>query len=235
MKIETLMQAERFTTPFGEALNYRVHHPYVETGKRYPLILFLHGAGERGSDNISQLEYGVKDILSFVQEAEQPTFLLAPQCPSEMRWTNILGRTTSHPHLPEFPSYPMKLVIELLETFINNKPVDPNRIYLTGLSMGGFGTWDLLMRRPHLFAAALPICGGGDTSKTCLIKHIPQWIFHGSADPIIVPEHSRRMVEALEGAGGNPRYTEYEGVDHNSWDQTYANTEVLKWLFRQTL
>jgi len=229
---ESFIQARIYETPFGESLNYRLYSPDTEPSTSYPLILFLHGADERGNDNAAQLSYGVPDILEYIQ-ANEPAFLLAPQCPDELRWSNVLGRTNLQPSLPEFPSHPMKLVIELLETFLNNNPVDPNRIYLTGLSLGGFGTWDLLMRRPEWFAAAIPICGGGDTDQVGKIKHIPQWIFHGSADPVIVPEHSRRMVKALKEAGGNLKYTEYEGVDHNSWDPTYTNSEVLEWLFEQ--
>lgn len=232
MTPETVMLAKRFETPFGERLNYRLYSPDLEPNASYPLILFLHGAGERGEDNTAQLAYGVADILSYIR-ANEPAFLLAPQCPSEMRWANIRGRLTRQPSLPEFPSQSLKLTLELLETFIENNPVNPDRSYLTGLSMGGFGTWDLLMRRPNLFAAAIPICGGGDAAKAALIRHIPQWIFHGSADPIIAPEHSRRMVKALKKAGSKPKYTEYEGVDHNSWDRTYANARVLRWLFAQ--
>ena len=233
-QIETRMQAERYQTPFGEALEYRLYTPdKLAAGRRYPLVLFLHGAGERGEDNRSQLVYGVADILDYLEETDTPAFLLAPQCPSRMQWVNTDMRASLQHALPEFPSYPLRLVIGLLETFIHTHPVDLSRVYLTGLSMGGFGSWDLLMRRPHLFAAAIPICGGGDETKAASIEHIPQWIFHGSADPIIRPERSRRMVAALQAAGGDPKYSEYEGVEHNAWSRTYADPEVLEWLFEQ--
>ena len=232
-RLDTL-RAERYETSFGEMLNYRLHVPADKASDgRFPLILFLHGAGERGDDNVSHLAYGVDAILEHSIRTGTPALLLAPQCPSEMRWSNVLGRSTLHHTLPEFPSYPMKLVSELLEVVLETYPVDLDRVYVTGLSMGGFGTWDLLMRRSDHFAAALPICGGADETKAHWICHIPQWVFHGSDDPVISPERSRRMVNALKEAGCKVRYTEYAGVDHNAWDRTYANSEVLEWLLAQ--
>ena len=99
--------------------------------------------------------------------------------------------------------------------------------------MGGYGTWDMIMRRPDTFAAAVPICGGGDESKAPSIAKVPQWIFHGGADTVVKPERSRNMVEALKNAGAEPKYTEYEGVGHNSWDKAYADAEMWSWLFSQ--
>ena len=111
--------------------------------------------------------------------------------------------------------------------------IDPQRIYLTGLSMGGYGTWDLLARKPDLFAAGVPVCGGGDESTAEQIANIPIWVFHGDLDSAVPVSRSRTMVEALKKAGGHPKYSEYPGVEHNSWDKAYADPELMKWLFAQ--
>ena len=112
-------------------------------------------------------------------------------------------------------------------------PVDPQRVYLTGMSMGGYGTWDLVARRPDLFAAAVVVCGGADESTAVKIKHIPVWVFHGAKDTAVKPARSRRMVAALEKAGGKPRYTEYAEVGHHSWENAYGDAELFQWLFAQ--
>jgi predicted peptidase len=128
----------------------------------------------------------------------------------------------------------MSALFELLDSFIDSHPVDRQRIYLTGLSMGGFGTWDAIARRPDFFAAAIPICGGGDLKTASRIKDLPIWCFHGGADPVVAVELSRTMVDAIKAAGGHPKYTEYEGVAHDSWTQTYKNNELFQWLFQQS-
>jgi predicted peptidase len=114
-------------------------------------------------------------------------------------------------------------------------PVDPSRIYITGVSMGGFGTWDLLARLPGKFAAAIPICGGGDEQTALKIKHIPLWVFHGAKDDIVSPKQSRTMIKALQDAGGAPGYTEYPDIEHSSWVQAYREPHLLPWLFKQKL
>ena len=122
-----------------------------------------------------------------------------------------------------------------LDQLIAKKPIDTRRIYLTGLSMGGYGTWDLIARQPERFAAAIPICGGGDPATAERIKHIPLWVFHGDADSAVKVSRSRDMVAALKQAGGEPKYTEYEGVGHDSWTRTYKSPEIYEWLFSQRL
>ena len=127
----------------------------------------------------------------------------------------------------------MKAVKKLLEETMKEFPIDPQRVYVTGLSMGGFGTWDIIQRYPDLFAAALPICGGGDTAQAERLKNMPIWAFHGSIDKVVIPERSRNMIAAIKKAGGQPIYTEYPGVGHVSWTQTYSNHAVMDWLFAQ--
>ena len=136
--------------------------------------------------------------------------------------------------MPATPSAPMRLTLEWLNECIKTLPVDEKRIYVTGASMGGFGTWDIIQRQPTLFAAAMPVCGGGDTALAPQIKQIPIWAFHGGNDDAVKTSRSRDMIEALKKAGGTPRYTEYPGVRHDAWTPTYANPAVLKWLFDQS-
>lgn len=196
-------------------------------------MLFFHGWGERGDDNESQLRHAAPDILKYI-EAHEPCILLAPQCPAEdeQRWVNTQWNLLKHTMEPE-PLATMRDAIALLQSVMAEQPVDPQRVYVTGLSMGGFATWDILQRHPELFAAAIPVCGGGDTAQAPKLKDLPLWVFHGEEDKTVLPERSRDMVEAIRSAGGSPRYTEYAGVGHNSWDVTYKNPEVLDWLFKQ--
>lgn len=232
--LKRMMQARQFETAYGESLNYRLYQPDLAQGTQYPLVVFLHGSGERGDDNQAQMTNAVPDILTHAHDNE-PAFVLAPQCPSNMRWSNVNGRVSLDNPLPEFPSLPQKLVIELLDTLVEELPIDRDRLYLTGLSLGGFGTLDMLMRRPTTFAAAVTVCGGGDTHQAHRIAAIPHWLFHGDADQVIDVAHSRRMVNALETAGGTPRYTEYASVNHDAWTPTYSDPSVLAWLFSQRL
>ncbi|MCA9047007.1 MAG: prolyl oligopeptidase family serine peptidase, partial [Planctomycetaceae bacterium] len=124
-------------------------------------------------------------------------------------------------------------VLELLDQLIKTHAIDEDRIYVMGLSMGGYGTWDLLARHPEKFAAGVPICGGGDEKQAAKIKEMPIWVFHGDADTAVKVERSRNMVAAIKEAGGKPKYTEYPGVGHNSWTPAINEPEILPWLFSQ--
>lgn len=222
-----------FATNKGQSLNYRIHIPEnPDPNKKYPLILFLHGAGERGNDNTKQLKHGAKQLLDYSIKSNNPAIIIAPQCPKNQQWVNTPWSAPSHT-MPAQPSTPMQLTIQLLQDQIKNLPVDPQRIYITGISMGGFATWDLIQRHPSLFAAAIPICGGGDTAKAGKLTHLPIWAFHGDKDTTVLTSRSRDMITAIKKADGTPTYTEYPGVAHNSWTRTYKNQQVLKWLFSQ--
>jgi predicted peptidase len=216
-----------------EGLPYRLLKPAeYERTKRYPLVILLHGAGERGTDNGKQLVHGVREFAKPSARKEYPCFLIAPQCPDGKRWVEVDWSAPSHT-MPKDPSDPARLVLALIAAVKKEFAIDSKRIYLTGLSMGGFGTWDLIARKPKLFAAALPVCGGGDPRTAKKILHIPIWAFHGDRDTAVIPERSREMVAALKKAGGQPRYTEYKGVGHDSWTRTYRDPAVLRWLFEQ--
>lgn len=228
-------QAEIYRDSDGASILYRIHIPEgFDINKSYPLVIFLHGAGQRGNDNISQLIHGVKDILSFSKQHHEPAIIVAPQLPYNAQWVVNIPPNPQTYKMSDQPSLAIKLTIELMNDIIKNLPVDNNRIYVTGLSMGGFGTWDLIQRLPNTFAAAIPVCGGGDKNQAENIKHIPIWAFHGNKDTVVEPSRTREMISAINKAGGNPKYTEYPNVAHDSWTPTYSNQKVLKWLFSQT-
>jgi predicted peptidase len=219
----------------SHVVEYRLLSPEkIEPGKRYPLVLFLHGAGERGDDNKSQLKYFPEWMAAPAMRAKYPCFILAPQCPNNEKWVDVpWDKSTSQP-LPKNPSASMQHAIGMMDEIIKSEPVDEHRIYLTGLSMGGYGTWDLAMRMPERFAAIAPCCGGGDVTKADLLVHIPTFCYHGDADPAVPVQRSRQMIAAIRKAGGNPKYTELPGVGHDSWTRAYHDPDgIVPWMFEQ--
>jgi predicted peptidase len=217
----------------GKKLPYRLLKPEnYDSKKSYPLVVFLHGAGERGDDNSKQLVHGVAEFVTPENRKRYPCFLLAPQCPNGKRWVEVDWGAASHT-MPKEPSESMQLLLELIPSLQKEYSIDPKRLYVTGLSMGGFGAWDLVARKPEWFAAAVPICGGADEATAKPIARLPVWVFHGDKDSAVKPMRSRNMVEALKKAGGEPKFTEYAGVGHDSWTRTYKDAEMLKWLFAQ--
>jgi predicted peptidase len=217
----------------GFALPYRLLKPKdYDLNAKYPLVVFLHGAGERGNDNFKQLVHGMNDFASDENMAKYPAFVIAPQCPDDRKWVEVDWRLEAHTQ-PESPSVSLEATLRLVDALQQEFAIDSSRIYLTGLSMGGYGTWDLLARQPELFAAAAPICGGGDPAVAAKFKDVPLWVFHGDKDDAVKPKRSREMIDALKAAGGAPKYTEYPGVGHDSWTQTYADPVLYEWLFAQ--
>jgi predicted peptidase len=199
---------------------------------QYPLVIFLHGSGERGTQNHEQMRNGVHAFCEKWVREKYPHYLLVPQCPTDQRWG---GSSKDWQSLyQEEPTIPGRMVLELVEKMLQEHPdIDPKRVYITGLSMGGFGTFDLLMRRPDLFAAGMPVSGGGDPSYADKIKDIPLWVLHGGLDDVVLPRCSRRIVEALEKIDGKVKYTEYSTMYHDVWNVVYYNPAVLEWLFAQ--
>jgi predicted peptidase len=226
-------EAREWQAPNGTLVKYRWHAPEpVEPGKTYPLILFLHGAGERGSDNAAQLKHGVSPILEGARKLGEPCFLIAPQCPKD-QWWGPLKLSNKPSDATAKPASLLDAVLALAESMTKTHPIDPKRFYVTGLSMGGYGTWSLLAQAPNKIAAAVPICGGGDPAQAAKFKRVPIWAFHGEADPVVPVTTTRAMIAALEKAGGKPKATYYPKVQHDSWTQTYADPAVFKWLFAQ--
>jgi predicted peptidase len=228
-----LLSRNTYKDAKGHALPYRLLKPEgYDPKEKYPLVLFLHGAGERGTDNEKQLVHGVAEFLKPANRKTYPCFLLAPQCPEGAKWVEVDWSADTHKE-PAKPSEPMRLTFELLAALRKEFHIDTHRIYITGLSMGGYGAYDALSRHPDLFAAAVPICGGADETKAERIAKIPIWIFHGADDTAVKPARSRNIVAALKKAGGHPKYTEYAGVGHNSWERAYKDPAMIKWLFEQ--
>jgi predicted peptidase len=227
------LEKRTYTDAGGQVLRYRLLKPEpYDPKKKYPLVLFLHGAGERGDDNNKQLVHGVAEFAKAENRQKYPCFLVAPQCPNEQLWSDSDWRNDA-PTLPKEPTAAMRLTLELLEVLQKDFAIDADRLYVTGLSMGGFGTWDVILRHPKQFAAAVPICGGGDPSLATRIAKMPIWVFHGAKDRAVPVSASRKMVAALKKATGHPKYTEYPNVDHFSWVPAYRDPEMFRWLFGQ--
>ena len=226
-------EAREFTAPNGCVVKYRWSAPQtLEAGKTYPLVLFLHGAGERGDDNAAQLKHGVMPILEGADKLKQPCFLIAPQCPTD-RWWAPINHETMRLSEGEKPNQLLDAVLALVDDTTKNQPVDAKRFYVTGLSMGGYGTWYLLGSVPGRIAAAVPICGGGDPSLAAKFKDVPIHAFHGEADPVVPVCATKDMISAVEKAGGKPAATYYPGVQHDSWTKAYNDPELIRWMFEQ--
>ena len=228
--------AQQYVNQEGDTLNYRIAYPDFSGSQSYPLLIFLHGAGERGDDNVSQLKWGVQNFVTDQWMKTYKAIVIAPQSPAGVTWSNFQGqfRQDGRPLvLGDEPSKPLKMTMEVVDQIIENFNVDENRIYITGMSMGAFGTWDALARWPDRFAAALPVCGGGAPSTADRFAHIPIWATHGADDPTVPAVMSRQMIQALQEAGGQPGYTEYPGVGHFAWLQTYDDQYIIDWLFSQ--
>lgn len=216
-----------------DTLHYRLLYPKnYDPHRHYPLVVFLHGDGERGSDNKKQLYAMPKALIDPVGRNRYPCFILAPQCPKKRVWVYF-------PHFPQSlqatdePTFPAKWTFALLDQLTTKLGIDQSRIYITGYSGGGEGTFDFLTRRPHFFAAAVPLCSVSDTAKANLIHHIPIWAFHGEKDEINKVTYSRMMIGQLKKYGGHPNYTEYPSMGHNIVVKAYQEPGLYEWLFAQ--
>lgn len=192
--------------------------PGYDDGGLWPLILFLHGMGERGDDLERVKVHGIPRVAEEKPELLARFVAFSPQCPLDSYWT-----------------HQQDALHALLDHALEHYAVDPKRIYLTGLSMGGFGTWFLSMSCPERFAAMVPICGGGEPYGATLIRDVPIWVFHGAKDRIVPPAESRRMVRALKAVGGSVKLTIYPEADHDSWTRTYNNPELYDWFLQHSL
>ena len=222
----------------NDTLNYRVLKPLnYDPNKQYPVHLFLHGSGERGKDNSSQLTHGGSLFLKKENREKYNSWVIFPQCSKNDRWPSISSDLWDQVFENKIkkPNKSLGLVIRLMDEFIEEKDVDNQRIYLSGLSMGGMGAFEILYRRPDMFAAATPICGNGITQLAKLFANkVPVWIFHGSDDKVVSPKYSLEMARAIIESGGSPKMTLYANVDHNSWDNAFAEKDFLKWIHSKT-
>ncbi|MEZ4905604.1 MAG: prolyl oligopeptidase family serine peptidase [Spirosomataceae bacterium] len=231
-------QPRSFETKDGHILPYQILYPKnYDRSQKYPIVLVLHGAGERGNDNQKQLTHGSKLFLKEENQTQFPAIVIFPQCAADSYWmSGEIDRAKQPIELsfdyPKKPNWPLKAAIELVKKLVKEEAVDKKRIYITGLSMGGMGTFEALSRYPKLFAAAAPICGGGNLEMTKkYAKRVPLWIFHGAVDAVVKVEYSRNIYAALQAHGADVKYTEYPGVNHNSWDNAFAEPTFLSWLF----
>ena len=215
-----------------DTLNYRMLIPDYNPSRKYPLVLFLHGAGERGADNDAQLKWGVTQFATDENMSRFPAIVIAPQCPAGAGWANV-NRTDNGFSFKSEPSRSMEMVLALVDEVIGALPVDTSRIYITGLSMGGFGTFHAISLRPDLFAAALPVCGGGDLNDVGKYADLPIWVVAGAEDSVVSPQLSIDIVNELMRLGKSPGYTQYPEVGHFSWLMVYRDPLILSWLFRQ--
>ncbi|WP_226388694.1 prolyl oligopeptidase family serine peptidase [Penaeicola halotolerans] len=239
----SLYEEKVYINENGDRMDYRILYPEAyDKSKKYPLVLFLHGAGERGSDNRKQLTHGGKLFLKPENRSKFPAIVVFPQCPEDDYWIDISVRKKlydkedldfSEVNAP--PSKQMSLLIELHQSILTNEAVDEKRQYVIGLSMGGFGTFDLISRNPKKFAAAIPICGGGNVTITKkYAKHTSLWITHGALDDIVPVLYSQRVYDALKKNGADVKYTEFPNANHNAWDPTFAIPDLLPWLFSKS-
>lgn len=214
-------------------LPYRLVAPVtVAEGATYPLVVFLHGSGERGDDGVSALRHFADRMSTAPMRSRYPCFILAVQCPKEQRWVDADWSAATPPTFAERPTPAMDAVIAAIRTTVSSRPVDRSRIYLTGLSMGGYGTWDLAARHPEWFAAAVPVCGGGDPATGPRLAGLPVRAVHGINDGVVPPERTRAMVIAIRAAGGAAELIEPD-CGHDAWTVAYTPEGSLDWMFAQ--
>ena len=221
----------------GLLIKYRLRIPdKIEKDIKYPVIYFLHGAGGRGSDNRAQLTdagaleaFKKNSIFSVFN-----SYLISAQVPDGSKWVDVAWDSSSH-DMPKI-SKTQYLSFKILKNLVANPKyqIDKNRVYALGLSMGGFGVWDIIQRYPEFFAAAIPICGGGDTRKVKEILNLPIWSWHGDRDEVIPVIRSREMHEAIKSLGGySSIYTEIKDREHNVWIDVWRSKKLWAWLFSQ--
>ena len=226
--------ARIYTNTTHKTLRYRLLLPkHYDAKNAYPVILYLHGAAARGSDNAEPLNWGPLLWLDELRRGQHNFILVVPQCPSNSGWVEVTGLGLGS--LRESSS--LKLALEVVTNALPKEfNVDPQRRSLTGVSMGGQAVWVLLNRRPGLFAAAVPVCAPADPGNvTNAAAQTPVWVFHSDDDHLVTVQDAREMVKIWRARGGNPKYTEYTGVKHSSWKKAYAENEMYDWLFTQQL
>jgi predicted peptidase len=221
-----------------DTLPYRLLLPEnYDPAKKYPLILFLHGSGERGNDNEAQLVHGSKLFLNDSIRKKYPAIVIFPQCPANSFWSNVDIKTNEKGERDfKFqtggkPTVAMDLLQQLVKNIIKDYKIQKKQIYVGGLSMGGMGTFEIVSRNPKMFAAAFPICGGADIAAAPKFKKVNWWVFHGAKDDVVLPKYSQQIVDALQKINAHVKFTLYPEANHNSWDSAFAEPDLLQWLF----
>ncbi len=227
---------EMYTAEDGFAMPYRLYIPDdYDCGKEYPLVLFLHGAGERGDNNESQLAIGIRHMF-WEGSPAYDSIIVAPQVANDHRWVDIDWEYGVFNRKQVKETRELKTAMAILGEVMELCNIDRDRVYVTGISMGGYGTFDAIARHGSIFAAAAPVCGGCDPETDAKSNmRIPLWMFHGSADTVVPPVGSRLMYAKIRSMGGDKvRYTEYSGLNHGIWDNAYSDREMVKWLYSQS-
>ena len=227
---DSLFRARIFHYDSEQSLPYRLFIPQrYDSSMSYPLVLWLHGSAGRGIDNMKNITGGnYLGAHAWTEDSIQlkhPCFVVAPQCPETTLWVSNDGRDT--------PPDQLDFVVALIANLRQSYQIDSNRIYVAGQSMGGIAVWEIISRYPNLFAAAMPICGIGNTLRAPTLTHIPIWAFHGAGDSSIPVERTREMINAIKQAGGHPKYSEYDGIGHEVWNRAFRERELLPWIFAQ--
>jgi predicted peptidase len=233
--LEAAMQSATFTLPTSRyPLPYRLFVPRPVQG-RVPLIVWLHSTEGRGDDNLRQLGPELQVLVADRAQRAGPAFVLAPQCPAWDKWANRDATFPLRPYdlsaAPE--SDAARSTVALVGALVRTYPIDPARVYVMGFSMGGTGTWDMLMRHPEIFAAGVPIAGVADLGRAGLLKSTPAWSFHGELDSTSPVQNGRMMSAALQRVGAPARYTEFKGMGHGSVGEALEEPELFGWLFAQ--
>lgn len=221
-----------FESSAGEKLNYQLLKPAdAEKGKKYPLVIFLHGMGERGDDNKTQMKHGSQMFLNPANQEKYPAYVLFPQCPETAFWA--YKRPTLNMKAEDVMPPIFQAVKELIDSYLAQPDIDKQRVYIMGLSMGGMATFDMVARFPEIFAAAVPICGAVDPSRLAATKGVKFRIFHGDADRVVPVISSRMAYKALRESGVDVEYIEFPGCDHASWNPAFNTPDFMEWLFKQ--
>jgi predicted peptidase len=234
------MYEKKTLVQHGDTMYYRIMLPKnYDSMKIYPVVFFLHGAGERGNDNQKQLVHGGKLFTSDSARDYYQSIVIFPQCSNKDYWSNVLrlqgdNQKRSFYFLEDGqPSRSMELLQELVKYVLHEYPVKKEQVYVGGLSMGGMGAYELVRRMPNTFAAAIAICGGANPATAKQLKKTNWWIFHGGKDDVVLPVFSEQMYKALKAKNAKVKFTLYPTANHNSWDRTFAEPGLLAWLFSQ--
>ena len=225
----------------GDTLNYRILYPEdFSESKKYPVVLVLHGAGERGDDNEAQLVHGSNIFLDAENRKKFPAVVIFPQAPKEDYWAKVEVKRDTTPFQFDFknkeePTRSLDLVMKMMDSVVAKDFVNKDKVYVGGLSMGGMGTYEIIYKKPEMFAAAFAICGGANPE---IAKDYPEgfniWIFHGEKDDIVPPRLSKTMAREINHYGGNAKLSLYPEDNHNSWDSAFSEPYLLEWLFKNS-